>query len=107
MDGTLIDSIELWRNLGREYLESKNITENLDGILEEIQSLTMSESAALFAERFALAESPDAVSDEMNGIMEVHYRKDIPLKPGVKEHLEQLQQAGVRMCVVSATAEHL
>ncbi|WP_367568185.1 HAD family hydrolase [Lacrimispora sp.] len=107
MDGTLIYSMKLWENLGQECLESKNITESWDGILEEIRPLTMSQSAALFVDRFALAESPETVADEMNGIMDVHYRKDISLKPGVKEHLEQLRQAGVRMCVASATAEHL
>lgn len=107
MDGTLIDSMKLWCSLGQEYLESKNIAENLDDILEEIQSLTISESAALFADRFALAESPEAVAHEMNRIMDAHYRKDIPLKPGVKEYLDKLKQAGVRMCAASATAEHL
>ena len=107
MDGTLIDSMPLWRSLGQEYLGAKGVTEGLDGVLEEIRPLTVSESAALFASRFALSESPETVVDEMNAIMAAHYRKDIPLKPGVKELLEQLRQAGVRMCVASATAEQL
>lgn len=107
MDGTLIDSMEQWSSLGQQYLESKGITEGLDDILEQIRPLTMSESATLFAERFALAESPEAVADEMNRIMEAHYRRDIPLKLGVREHLEHLKQEGVRMCVASAIAEQL
>ncbi|WRS28498.1 HAD family phosphatase [Oscillospiraceae bacterium MB08-C2-2] len=107
MDGTLIDSMQLWRSLGQEYLESKGITEGLESIREEMRPLTMSESAALFVARFGLLVSPQAAADEMNHIMDAHYRKDIPLKPGVREHLERLRQAGVRMCVASATAQHL
>ena len=44
---------------------------------------------------------------QMNDMMDAHYRNDIPLKPGVREYLENLHCQGVRMCVASATAEHL
>ena len=43
----------------------------------------------------------------MNAMMEGHYRHDIPLKSGVKAYLQRLHGRGVRMCVASATAEHL
>ncbi len=107
MDGTLVDSMPLWRSLGREYLESKGIAEGLDGVLEEIETLTIHKSAALFVDRFSLPASPAQVAEEMNGIMDAHYSTDIPLKPGVREHLERLRQAGVRMCVASVAAQHL
>ena len=40
-------------------------------------------------------------------MMEMHYRKDVPLKDGVAEYLKSLAERGVRMCVASATAEPL
>ena len=40
-------------------------------------------------------------------MMDEHYRRDIPLKPGVTVYLEALQRKGVAMCVASATAEDL
>ena len=51
MDGTLIDSMKLWRNLGREYLETKGIIEDLNDILEKIRSMTVSEAAELFVRK--------------------------------------------------------
>ena len=36
MDGTLIDSMKYWKNLGREYLSKYGITENLDEIMEKM-----------------------------------------------------------------------
>ncbi len=107
MDGTLIDSMGIWRNLGREYLTAKGVTDCLDEILEEIRPMTMTESAALFVSRFSLPESSDCVTEEMNQMMDTHYHKDIQLKAGVLSHLEQLRQRGVRMCVASATEERL
>ena len=103
MDGTLIDSMIFWKNLASEYLSSKGVKSIPVDIPERIKSMTMSESAALFRQEFGL----HGAEAEMNAMMEAHYRNDIPLKPGVREYLERLCGKGVRMCVASATAEHL
>ena len=104
MDGTLIDSMVFWKNLASEYLTTKGVTRIPEDILERIKPMTMSESAALFQQEFGLSGDPEA---EMNAMMDAHYRNDIPLKPGVREYLQMLRSRGVRMCVASATAEHL
>jgi len=104
MDGTLIDSMIFWKNLASEYLTSKGVKQIPEEILERIKPMTMSESAALFQQEFGLTGNPEA---EMNAMMDAHYRNDIPLKPGVREYLQTLRNRGVRMCVASATAEHL
>ena len=104
MDGTLIDSMIFWKNLASEYLRSKGVKQVPMDILERIKPMTMSESAALFVQEFGLTGDPEA---EMNAMMETHYRQDIPLKTGVKEYLQMLRSKGVRMCVTSATADHL
>ena len=36
--------------------------------------------------------------------MDTHYYKDIPLKKGIKEYLNELYNSGTIMCVASATA---
>ena len=104
MDGTLIDSMIFWKNLALEYLSSKGVKDIPPDILERIKPMTMFESAALFRQEFGLTGDPEA---EMNAMMDAHYQNDIPLKPGVREYLETLHSRGVRMCVASATAEHL
>ena len=102
MDGTLVDSMGFWKHLATEYLQSKGIFPVPANILERIKPMTMSESAELFKREFGLTCDVEA---EMNAMMEAHYRNDIPLKPGVFEYLQAHRDA--RMCVASATAEHL
>ena len=104
MDGTLIDSMIFWKNLAWEYLSSKGITDIPEDLLERIKPMTMSESAALFRRMFGLSGD---VEEEMNTMMDGHYRKDIALKPGVGAYLQRLHGRGVHMCVASATVEHL
>lgn len=104
MDGTLVDSMGFWKDLATEYLRSKGVQEIPADILEQIKPMTMSESAALFRSEFGLSGDIEA---EMNAMMDDHYRRDIPLKPGVSAYLRNLLERGVRMCVASATAEPL
>lgn len=107
MDGTLVDSMSYWNNLAGEFLESKGVAHVGVEVIEKIKVMTMTESAALFIEEFNLTGTPETVVAEMNAMMDEHYRRDIPLKSGVKEYLDSLHEKGVEMCVASATAEHL
>lgn len=107
MDGTLVDSMGYWKRLAGEYLASHGVTEIPGDILEKIKPMTMTESAALFIQEFGLPGTPESVTKDMNNMMNEHYRRDIPLKPGVKEYLNRLKEKGVCMCVASATAEPL
>ena len=104
MDGTLVDSMSYWRNLAKEYLNLKGITEIPAAIIEQIKPMTMTESAALFIREFGLDGTPESVAEEMNELMNVHYYKDIPLKKGVDDYLKGLKDSGKTMCVASATA---
>ncbi len=107
MDGTLVDSMGCWKQLGREYLREKGITGEIEHVLQQTKPMTMTESSALFIREFGLPGTPESVAAEINGVMEQHYRTDILLKPGVREYLDALHRRGVTMCVASATAEPL
>ncbi len=104
MDGTLVDSMGFWRRLALEYLAKRGVTDIPAELPERIKPMTITESAAYFIAEYGLSGTPESMAADMNAVMEAHYQKDILLKPGVKEYLEKLKAAGVRMCVASATA---
>lgn len=107
MDGTLINSMDYWCNLGREYLYKYGITENIEDILEEVGTKTMSQGSKLFADNFdGLPGVPEIISELRTMIVD-HYKKDVVTKPGVIEYLEALHNQGVRMCLASATDVNL
>lgn len=106
MDGTLVDSMPFWKALGRDYLGTLGITPTAEQ-LEPIGPMTMLEGAAYFMDLFHIPGPPERIVREMEAVMEDHYRADVPLKPGMKEYLEQLKARGVRLCIATATAEPL
>ena len=107
MDGTLVDSMSYWKNLASEFLNSKGVMDISPTLMERIKPMTMSESAALFIDEYALSGTAESVAEEMNAMMEGHYLHDIPLKSGAAEYLASLEKRGFTMCVASATAEEL
>ena len=104
MDGTLVDSMVYWKDLYKEYLNTKSVLHVPDSIREKIKPMTMTESAALFIEEFGIEGTPEAIAEEMNALMDAHYYKDVPLKKGIKEYLKHLYDSSIQMCVASATA---
>jgi len=102
MDGTLIDSMLAWENLGRDYLKQKGIVvpENLNEI---INAMSLTESANYFMRQFGIKDSVKKIISDINKLIEDKYRYEIPLKPYVKEYLSSLKRDGVTMCIATAT----
>ena len=103
MEGTLIDSMHYWRDIGQEYLEANGIEGDHTELLERIRTMSMLESAAAFKEAFDLHGSPRAIAREMEDMIASHYLTDIPLKPGAAEYLHMLREEDVWLCVATAT----
>ena len=107
MDGTLVDSMGYWDSLAEEYLHSQGVKVVPPEILRRIVPMTMAESADLFRQELGLTGSRESIAADMNGLMDVHYHTDVPLKQGAEAYLQALHRRGVKMCVASATAEPL
>ena len=102
MDGTIMDSMPAWKNLGKDYLIGKGIKapENLS---ESLSAMSMTESANYFRKEFGIRDCVKQIISDVNELIEDKYRYEMPLKPYVKEYLSKLKRDGVIMCVVTAT----
>ncbi|MDO4442294.1 MAG: HAD family hydrolase [Slackia sp.] len=105
LDGTLIDSMPWWENLGENYLIARGKTPAPD-IRRHFKRMTLEQSAVLLRENYDLEESVEEICRGILDGIEHAYRDSIPLKPGVGEMLDAMADAGVRMCVATATERH-
>ncbi len=107
LDGTLIDSMDVWLQVDMEFLKKRNIPvpEDLFSDLEEGNSLL--ELAKYFKTKFSLTESLEEITTEWTEMVKVHYEELIPLKPGVKELLDYLKANNLKIGVGTSNSKHL
>ena len=102
MDGTLIDSMPMWRGLGRGILLRRGIQPRPD-FHETMKPLTMREGCAYCKTAYDLPESTAEIIEECFGVVRDFYRTQAAPLPGVPEFLVQQKAQGVKLYVATAT----
>ena len=81
LDGTLLDSMEVWKNIDIEFLSKRGL-EVPKGYSDEILAMSFRETAEYTIARFGLQEQPDDVMHEWNQMAIEAYGHHVQLKPG-------------------------
>lgn len=106
MDGTLLDSMWMWRDIDIEFLGTRGI-DLPDGLQADIEGLSFSQTAAYFKERFGLTESTDEIKKIWNNMAMDKYRCKVTLKPGARELLSVLKQNGIKTGIATSNSIEL
>ena len=100
-DGTLIDSMHIWHELGARYLESLNIApeENLSA---KLYPMSLEMSCRYLKERYHLSDSEGDILSGILGIIEGFYRDEVALKEGVREFLSAMSGKNIPMVIATS-----
>jgi len=103
VDGTLIDSMEMWNQCGERYLRARGLkaTEDLSA---RMRVLPIGESGKLLKQLYDLSETPEAITAGLNAIAHDYYMNEATLKPYIPELLKTMRKAGIPMTVATASA---
>lgn len=101
-DGTLIDSMPMWKNFGAEYLRDcgKEPDAEIDKI---IQPYSFEKIADFFRSEYGLQKTTEEIVSDFRSRVERQYREVVPLKSGVKALFEKLSAMNIPMCVATST----
>lgn len=94
LDGTLIDSMWVWKDIDIEYLASLGY-ECPPDLKKEIEGLSFTETAQYFKKRFDIAEDIETIRNTWIKMAQHHYRNNVELKNGVQEFLDYIDQKGI------------
>lgn len=106
MDGTLVDSMWMWRSIDIEYLGSFGI-EMPENLQKAIEGMSFSETAVYFKQHFKLKDSLDQIKSDWNRMAWEKYRTQVPLKDGVRELLEYLQANNIPTGIATSNSREL
>ena len=106
LDGTLVDSMWMWKNIDIEYL-GKYGCELPPELQKEIEGMSFSETAVHFKKRFGLSQSLDEIKAEWIEMAKYKYAHEVPMKPGALSFLQYLKSHGVRAGIGTSNSREL
>lgn len=102
LDGTLIDSMDVWTWLDIKFIESKGV-EYIPESLDEQKSYSSKDIPEFFEKTYGIITDTEEIEDFMSGVMIEHYKDKFQFKDGVPRVLDELKHRGFKMCITTAT----
>ncbi len=106
LDGTILDSMHIWSDIGLLFLKNKGI-EAPEGIEDEFVKMSMVQAAEYYIKNIDPTATVMDIVNEVNSLVQGFYFNEVIKKDGVEDFLEFLKSQNVKMCIATATDKHL
>lgn len=104
LDGTLLDSMEVWQQVDIDFLARRGIPMP-DDYSAALAPMNFPQAAAYTKIRFSLPDDEDAIMREWHDMAVDAYAHRIVCKPHVKEYLRSLADRGIGIAAATASQE--
>lgn len=102
VDGTILDSMSIWMDAGKLYLESLGIKTD-ENIGEVMFEMTMEQGAKYLQDNYNVELSIEEICQGINDRVFEFYEKEAPEKEGIREVLEKAKKRKISMTIATST----
>lgn len=104
IDGVLLDSMRIWRDLGSRYLKKHNIVPK-DGLDKILFSMSMEQGAEYLKHEYCSDADADAedILGEIKGMLRDFYYYEVAPKDGAEELLKFLKERDIRIAAATSS----
>lgn len=106
LDGTLIDSMWVWKQIDLEYLGRFQL-EVPEDIHNHIEGMSFTQTAEYFKNRFLIPDEVEQIKADWNQMAYDKYINDVPLKPGIRTLLEELKSRNIKTGIATSNSREL
>lgn len=106
LDGTLVDSMWLWKAIDIDYLSKRGL-DLPSNLQSEIEGMSFTETAVYFKNRFNLTDDVEAIKNEWNKMAGIYYAQKVPLKEQVEAFLIFLKRNNIKMGIGTSNSTEL
>lgn len=106
LDGSLVDSMWIWRAIDIEYLGKFGIPLPED-LQSRIEGMSFSETAIYFKKHFGIPDSLEKIKEDWNRMAWDKYATQVPLKPGIPEFLEGCRGTDIKLGIATSNSREL
>jgi HAD superfamily hydrolase (TIGR01509 family) len=102
IDGVLLDSLGIWKDLGARYLIRQG-KEPESGLSETLFSMSMEEGARYLKEHYLPDLSETKISEGLENMLRDFYYYEVWAKPGAEALLKACRDAGLRVTAATSS----
>ena len=106
LDGTLVDSMWMWKAIDIEYLGKYGI-ELPPTLQKDIEGMSFSETAVYFKETFQIPDSLETIKADWNKMAYEKYTKEVDFKKGAIEFLKCCIEKGIKLGIATSNSREL
>ncbi len=107
VDGVLLDSLEIWTDLGARYLISIGKVPE-EGLADVLFSMSMEQGAEYLKENYDIDRSAEEIVTGLQNMLRDFYYYEVQAKPGADQLLRAICDAGISItAATSSPREHI
>lgn len=106
LDGTMVDSMGMWRNIDNEFMSARHLDMS-DELERAIEGMSFRETAAYFVHTYPLQETIEELMDIWVRMAIDKYQHEVPAKPGLLHFMREMKRRGIRMGIATSNARPL
>ena len=103
MDGSLVDSMWVWKEIDIAYLGKFHLTIPED-LQRQIEGMSFTETAVYFKERFSLPCTVEEIKADWNQMAWEMYRTRVMPKPGAIDFLEHCKKQNIKLGIATSNS---
>ncbi len=103
MDGSLVDSMWVWKEIDIAYLGKFHLTIPED-LQRQIEGMSFTETAVYFKERFSLSCTVEEIKADWNQMAWEMYRTRVMPKPGAIDFLEHCKKQNIKLGIATSNS---
>ena len=106
MDGSLVDSMWVWKDIDIQYLGRFGHTIP-DDLQQKIEGMSFTETAVYFKERFEIPDTVEQIKADWNQMAWDNYRTRVMLKPGARSLLDYCKENGIKLGIATSNSRQI
>ena len=106
VDGVLLDSLQIWTDLGARYLVSIGRLPE-EGLSDMLFSMSMEQGARYLKEHYSIDETPETVQRCLQDMLRAFYCDEVMAKPGAMRLLSVISDAGIGITTATSSPREL
>lgn len=110
MDGSLVDSMWIWKQIDIEYLSKYGYDvsdESIHNFQSNIEGMSFAETAAWVSEHYNIPRTKEEMMDDWNRMAWEKYEKEVFLKPGAYDFLQECKKRKILLGIATSNSREL